>query len=264
MSKKKAFTLIELIVVISIIVLLISILVPAIAMVKNKARVLICQTNMKQLVSAWQMYSDTNNNDLCISINYQPMWGEHYDYPEAWAWAPWEVNGDEPASLPATQEEKQEGVKRGSLYHFPQMTKVYHCPGDKSLANHYRSYSIPDCLNGTYAYLEPSATWKILKKITNIRNPSEAYVFLEENDPGDYNMDSWCLDPDSIYWWDPISIWHGRTATFAFADGHSMSRKWSDETTEAFKDPENNAWYYEPYTDGGIQDLRWMQRGWAK
>ena len=56
MGPKKGFTLIELLVVISIIALLLSILMPALGMVKDKARFVVCKTNLKQYSIAMAMY----------------------------------------------------------------------------------------------------------------------------------------------------------------------------------------------------------------
>ncbi len=58
MKKKIGFTLIELLVVIAIIALLMSILMPALARVKNQAKGVICQSRLKQWAAAFSMYSD--------------------------------------------------------------------------------------------------------------------------------------------------------------------------------------------------------------
>lgn len=53
---KKGFTLIELLVVISIIALLLAILMPALGMVKEKAKNILCQNNLRQYALAGEMY----------------------------------------------------------------------------------------------------------------------------------------------------------------------------------------------------------------
>lgn len=55
--RRKAFTLIELLVVIAIIAILASILFPVFAQARETARKATCQSNLKQMGSAWMMYA---------------------------------------------------------------------------------------------------------------------------------------------------------------------------------------------------------------
>jgi prepilin-type N-terminal cleavage/methylation domain-containing protein/prepilin-type processing-associated H-X9-DG protein len=67
MKNKKGFTLVELLVVISIIALLLSVLMPALNRVREQAKKVVCQANVKQQVVACMLYQGDYNT-------YFPTW----------------------------------------------------------------------------------------------------------------------------------------------------------------------------------------------
>jgi prepilin-type N-terminal cleavage/methylation domain-containing protein/prepilin-type processing-associated H-X9-DG protein len=80
MSCRRAFTLIELLVVIAIIAILAAILFPVFAQAREKARQATCQSNLKQIGSAFAMY--VQDYDECFPNTGVPdLWQGRY-----WRW----------------------------------------------------------------------------------------------------------------------------------------------------------------------------------
>ncbi|HAL44533.1 MAG: hypothetical protein A2Y12_07355 [Planctomycetes bacterium GWF2_42_9] len=70
LKKKKGFTLVELLVVISIIAILLSILVPAMNKAREQARTIVCGTNLKNYTPAMTIYAQDNRDKLPFSFSW--------------------------------------------------------------------------------------------------------------------------------------------------------------------------------------------------
>ncbi len=92
--------------------------------------------------------------------------------------------------------------------------------------------------------------------------PAKRMVFLEENDWRDFNMGAFVIDAIVLRWQDPLTVWHAGASSFGFADGHTEFRNWSPETVEYFNG--YYPWGYIPTTEKGIEDVKWMQKGWSE
>ena len=64
MDKRRAFTLIDLLVVIVIIGLLMAILMPTLQRAREQGRRAVCLNNLRELTLAWIMYADGNDDKL--------------------------------------------------------------------------------------------------------------------------------------------------------------------------------------------------------
>ncbi len=67
MQNRRAFTLIELLVVVAIIVVLMAMLMPALARARKQARMVQCQSNLRQMGAAMMLYSAESDNMLMDS-----------------------------------------------------------------------------------------------------------------------------------------------------------------------------------------------------
>ena len=72
MARRKGFTLVELLVVIGIIALLISILLPALNRAREQARMVQCQSNLRQIGTALQLFAGEHKNHYPLA---GALWG---------------------------------------------------------------------------------------------------------------------------------------------------------------------------------------------
>lgn len=162
-----AFTLIELLVVVAIIAILASLLLPGLALAKEKASRTACVNNNKQLSLAMIMYADDNRDQMPW-----PNWGN--DYGPGWLYSP--VGGRAPDPL-KTNEFKS--IEEGRYWPYLKERRAYNCPLDRT--NHVswqkRSQRISSyIMNGAvcaFGRNRPGQTYKL-----GAFNPA-AYAFWE-------------------------------------------------------------------------------------
>jgi prepilin-type N-terminal cleavage/methylation domain-containing protein/prepilin-type processing-associated H-X9-DG protein len=190
---EKAFTLVELLVVISIIALLLAVLMPALAKVKEQGRTIICGTNLKNYGLATSMYTAANNDRFpdryyLYSEKLQDA-GEskgggcdlrcrwHYD-KQAPDGPLWPYLRDKNINLCPTFRNfsKSLGIKAcgNASGHSDAVSKVY---------NPSYSYSINAVITQWNNGVWSNGTWvpKLPLKVSDVKRSAQCMIFSEEN-----------------------------------------------------------------------------------
>ena len=232
MRRKEGFTLIELLVVIAIIAVLMAILMPALNRVREQGRRAVCLNNLRQLSLAWNLYADDNDEKM---VN-----GDTGEYSIHQNETPWVLKDWRTEDMDV----KRNAILDGALFPYCKDLKLYKCPTGKR--GELRTYAVVDAMNCKgwtgRAGMEGSV---MLKKRTDIRNPGQRFVFLDDGGVGDAHLGGWTCYVKDDQWWDPPPIRHGKGTNVSYADGRSEYWKWKDPDTiefgrklKAFSDPQ--------------------------
>ncbi len=235
---RRGLTLVELLVVFSIISLLLMVAFPALLNVRNQAQGAVCTQNSKTLSMAWFVYKDDNDDHLVI--------GNAGDLSGAWVAKP-VGNGIEG--------EKQ-GISQGALFRYVAKVEAYRCPADRRISGAtqtvFRSYSIAGGANGEVW----KNTYVRAERYSQIVRPSAKYIFVEEADPATCQYGSWVMDVKAKTWVDPLAVWHSRgRSALGFADGHAAIRAWVDSSTIEMSEKQQSLY---PIPFGQGEDAQFM------
>jgi prepilin-type N-terminal cleavage/methylation domain-containing protein/prepilin-type processing-associated H-X9-DG protein len=209
---KRGFTLIELLVVIAIIAILAAILFPVFARAREKAKQASCQSNLKQIGLAMQMYATDYDEGL----------------PPTWTWVP--------ASWPPPSQgiwysgfwmwdvSLYPYVKMGSAKADGKMQNhgVWMCPSGYTMSQgHARNYG---CNQNVFGYLNmDEATYgtgySAPFKLGMVAKPAECFAYM---DAGCYAMSYSVVEyPQAAIWYMPGTA-HADQARWASTSGTGM------------------------------------------
>jgi prepilin-type N-terminal cleavage/methylation domain-containing protein/prepilin-type processing-associated H-X9-DG protein len=294
MDKRRAFTLIEILVVVAVISILLTIMVSSLSQAREAGRRTVCLSNLRVLQLAWIGYSQDNDEKIVDgqAISYDPVIVKNFQFDNDSGW----VCSDAERIIhnPDPYEDKLEFLKAlqyGKLFKYIGNVKVYRCPN--GIKNELRTYSIVDSMNGirdpnvtNHNRVGDTVLW--IQNRLDIKNPASRMVFL----------DAGIRVPFSFRAYYHLELWkygaparHGNGNTFSFADGHAEYWKWQgkDTITNGFalnQDPKaynkydnitNKRLYnpssglpeyvidIKPTTNGGFADLHKFQKAvWGR
>ena len=241
----RAFTLVELLVVLCVVCLLAATLVPTLAGSRIGSQTFRCQNNNRQLSVAWKMYADDNNDRVVYSSgdsisNVSYAWTRTIMDFDPSNTGNWDTNVD---------------IVKGPLWPYTSKdASIYRCPSDHSYVvttagvakARVRSFSMnlyaggfaPTTGSGpgTDGGLAPS--YRIFSKTTDLTapGPAKTFVFIDMR-PEVINWGNFFTDMTGFFPNNPAqyrftgdypSIFHNLGASVSFADGRAEIHRWQD------------------------------------
>ncbi len=227
-NQKRAFTLVELVVVIAILALLAAMSLPALCKTNIKSHGLQCMSNLKSLTAAWTSWSLDFNDQLLNSRSW--MSGNVSDPSRL------EYIDQDPASLMRTQ--PLNTYLRGNV-------KVYKCPSDSRTSTITNKLGTPVCrsvsMNNWIGFeWSPPSGFMVYKKVPDLIRPGpvNTFVFADESpltiNDGFFAMPMTTYDPLDLpnkAWVSVPAAYHSNAGNLSFADGHVEIHRWNDERT---------------------------------
>ncbi|HBG25649.1 MAG: hypothetical protein A2Y10_16045 [Planctomycetes bacterium GWF2_41_51] len=245
-AKAKGFTLVELLVVISIIALLLAVLMPALSKARDQGQRVVCLSNLRTLTTAWCAYAADNSYAIVggiTGVSDAPNDKPEY-YWNAWVEVPQDAAGNYTGGsigasfefTDASMEDEIRGIEKGLLYKYVQDVKPYHCASDPRNRNGeaWRSFTIAAGMNTNYPSYNQSFGVQNAKKMSQIKLASQKYIFVENRDVRGWNAGFWDIQAPSkarAQWWNVVAGWHKKSSDWGFADGHVEVQMWRDKRT---------------------------------
>jgi prepilin-type N-terminal cleavage/methylation domain-containing protein/prepilin-type processing-associated H-X9-DG protein len=231
--RRAAFTLIELLVVIAIIAILASLLLPALASAKRKGQGAVCINNQRQMLLAWHLYAD-DNNDMLVLNNPDNTYGPQGEHLPSWCLGDMNYGRPDGTNVALLMSNRV-----ASLGPYVKTIQIFKCPSDRSRTSlkdgksypRVRSYS----MNGSMG--------------TKMLGGSGGEFFLKMGDWNRFSRPGWIVFMDTHedtigtciynltrdatygYWQKFPASRHGKTGTLGFVDSHVEMKRWTDLRT---------------------------------
>ncbi|HDL08584.1 MAG TPA: prepilin-type N-terminal cleavage/methylation domain-containing protein [Desulfobacteraceae bacterium] len=221
-NKSKGFTLVELLVVISIVSLLMGMLLPSLNRARQQAKSIFCLNNLRQMVIAANCYTCSYDDRYPLAYYTERINGIRYYH--SWDFTTWK----DWSTTPAT-----EVVKPGLLWQGDTIEKVHQCPSFNGAHNWFADPYTGYNYNTSYIGMNETVSPPNSAGTTEIRRPSGTAIFGDGQYSGGANkfMRAPFSNPRDASFSDPAraagtqGYRHLDKTNVAFCDGHAESTR---------------------------------------
>jgi prepilin-type N-terminal cleavage/methylation domain-containing protein len=233
---RAGFTLVELVVVVTMVGLLASILVPTMARTNPNTASFQCQNNLRQLAFAWKMYADDNNGGLVYNLDGGNAGKDSGDRAWVGGWLDYSASTDNTNTALLIDHNRYPYA--AYLGPYVKTPLIFKCPADRSTAPvanaprpRVRSVSMNSLVGtGSRTWAMPSK-YPLCTNLSQINSPAYKFVFVDEREES-INDGEFMTDPDTLYQLvDYPASYHNNAGSFSFADCHSEIHRWKDPRT---------------------------------
>ena len=268
MKGKHAFTLVELLVVITIIAILAALLLPTLSKAKQKAQGSSCLNNLRQLQFGWTMYASEFHDHLPLNHGGDAA-GKSADIP-CWVAGQMWLDGEVDDLTDCTNTAMLVGAAYapfGSIGDYVKNPAVYHCPADQSTVTikgqrlrRVRSVSMNGFMGGGPDINIAGTQFREFATLSQITDPSpsQAWVFIDEREDS-INDGFFVVDVAAHYAInDYAASYHAGAGALSFADGHVEIHKWLEPTTRPPLSPDRRLPAGSKATSPNDRDMDWL------
>jgi prepilin-type N-terminal cleavage/methylation domain-containing protein len=261
----RAFTLVELLVVIAVIAILASLALPALSSARGKGQATVCLGQHRQLSLALQLYADDSEDRLPYNFGASGT-REAIDSGRFNNWATslldWEVN---PANTNLAW------LRAGGLGPFLSGgVSVMRCPSDRVVSalqraagwtGRARSVSLNAMVGNAGEFMvgysnTNNPSYRQYLRIGDIRAASRIFTFIDEH-PDSINDGYFLNRLGYREWLDLPASYHQGAATLSYLDGHGERRRWLSARTKPPSRPDAAQLPIE-LPDSDTADYEWL------
>ena len=254
---RRAFSLMELLVVMAILAVMMALFFPALATAKARAQRIQCISNERELNQVWTLYAQDNNDDLAANGQCVPggdpnskLWVQgSYFYPD--------INS---ALLYSPQ--------YALFAPYLESSRVYHCPSDVWYITvqgaqypKLRSYGLNAFMGWRGQWVNLLClpdTYRIFLKDSQINTPSRFFTFQDEYPKSIcwpyFGVHMGPAGTEAIYNYPAIA--HDGGGDIGFADGHVAWHRWLDPRTVS---PVPQNFHQHNESSPRNQDVDWLR-----